>query len=122
MTEANKTKKIVLLSVGVLAISFALIRFLFFELHGMKQWPFILMSLCLAIIIISFGLKAKMTSITSSISYIIGFFFAYIFQKDGVDNGGGRTNNLWIIWTMIIIMAVIVSGIVEYILSRNAAK
>ena len=80
------------------------------------------MSLCLAIIIISFGLKAKMTSITSSISYIIGFFFAYIFQKDGVDNGGGRTNNLWIIWTMIIIMAVIVSGIVEYILSRNAAK
>ena len=47
MIEDNKGKKIALLSASVLMIGFVLIRFLLFELHGMKQWPFILMLLCL---------------------------------------------------------------------------
>ena len=103
-----------LVSVGALVIGFALIRFLLFGLHGMKQWPLILMLLCLAVIIISFTVKAKTTSIATAVSYIIGFFLACILQTNGVDPGGGRTNNLWVIWTIIIIVAVTVSGIVEY--------
>ena len=55
-----------LVSVGALVIGFALIRFLLFGLHGMKQWPLILMLLCLAVIIISFIVKAKTTSIASA--------------------------------------------------------
>ena len=122
MIEDNKGKKIALLSASVLMIGFVLIRFLLFELHGMKQWPFILMLLCLVAIVISIMLKAKMTSIVSSISYIIGFFIAYSFQKNGIDNGGGTTNNLWIIWNVIIILTVLVSGIMEYIMSKKITK
>ena len=122
MIEDNKGKKIALLSASVLMIGFVLIRFLLFELHGMKQWPFILMLLCLVVIVISIMLKAKMASIVSSVSYIIGFFIGYFFQKNGIDNGGGTTNNLWIIWTVIIILTVLVSGIMEYIMSKKITK
>ena len=59
----NKRKmQIALLSTGALVIGFVLIRFLLFGLHGMKQWPLILMLLCLAVIIISIAIKAKITS------------------------------------------------------------
>ena len=124
MSEGNKRNiQMALLSLGVLMVGFVLIRFLLFgRLHGMKQWPVILMHFCLVVIIISFIVKAKMTPISCSISYIIGFFLAYFFQTDGVDPGGGRTNNLWIIWTIIILVAVTVSGMMEYMMSRKNAK
>ena len=118
----NNGIKIVLLSLGILTISFVVIRFPLFHLHGMKQWPFILVILCLAVVLISFMLKTKITSIACCISYIIGFFFAYIFQTDGTDIGGSKTNNLWIIWTVIIIMTVAVSGIIDCIMSRKVTK
>ena len=121
MTNNNRMK-IAVLSVGILAIGFSMIRFPLFQLHGMKQWPFILMLLCLAVIIISFILKTKITSLACSVSYIIAFFFAYIFQTDGIDASGGKTNNLWIIWTIIVIMTVVMFGIMEYIMSRKVTK
>ena len=121
MTKNNEMK-IALLSLGVLAIGFVVIRFPLFQLHGMKQWPFVLMLLCLTVIIISFMLKTKITSIACSFSYIIGFFIAYIFQTDGIDIGGGKTNNLWIIWTVIVIMTIAVFGITEYIMSRKVTE
>ena len=88
----------------------------------MIQWPLILAIICLAVIIVSFAAKAAITPISTSVSYIAGFFIAYIFQSDGTDPGGARTNNLWIIWTMAIIATIIVSSIFESVRSRKTVR
>lgn len=112
---AEKNKRLeLLISFGVLAIGFILIRYPLFKLHGMIQWPLTLAVICLAVIIVSFVAKAAITPLSTSASYIIGFFIAYIFQSNGTDPGGGRTNNLWIIWTVIIAVTVMTSSIYEF--------
>ena len=111
-----------LISLGVLAIGFVLIRYPLFKLHGMIQWPMTLAIICLAVIIVSIVLKAAITPLSTSASYIIGFFIAYIFQSDGTDPGGSRTNNLWIIWTVIIAVTAIVSSIYEFVRSRKTTR
>ncbi|MCR4722806.1 MAG: hypothetical protein K5629_03415 [Eubacteriales bacterium] len=119
----EKNKRITSLSaLGILVISFLLIRYPLFKLHGMIQWPLILAIICLAVIIVSFAAKAAITPISTSVSYIAGFFIAYIFQSDGTDPGGARTNNLWIIWTMAIIATIIVSSILESVRSRKTVR
>lgn len=117
--DSRRKVQIYLLSIGILATGFILIRYILFELHGMKQWPLLLMLLCLVVITVSFAVKAKITPVASSISYTIVFFLAWIFQTNGADSGDGRTNNLWIIWTIFIIVSVIVSAIIERLLSQT---
>ena len=73
-------------------------------------------------IIFSFAAKAVITPLSASVSYIAGFFIAYLFQSDGTDPGGGRTNNLWIIWTVITIAAIIFSSIYEFLKSRKTVR
>ncbi len=122
-TEKNR-RITSLIALCILAIGFILIRYPLFylHLHGMIQWPFILAMICLAVIIASFVIKAVITPLSTSVSYIAGFFIAYIFQSDGTDPGGGRTNNLWIIWTMTILLTIIVSSIYEFVRSRKTIR
>ena len=54
-------------------------------------------------VVISFILDGKTTPICIAFSYIAGFVVGIIFQTDGIDPGGARTNNLWIIWTVVFI-------------------
>ncbi len=122
MTVKNKRKPALLISLSILMIGFMLIRYHLFELHGMIQWPLIMMFICLTMIIFSFAAKAVITPLSASVSYIAGFFIAYLFQSDGTDPGGGRTNNLWIIWTMAIIVTIIVSSIYEFVRSRKTVR
>ena len=123
MRKDDKNKRLEsLISLGVLAIGFVLIIYPLFKLHGMIQWPMTLAIICLAVIIVSIVLKAAITPLSTSASYIIGFFIAYIFQSDGTDPGGSRTNNLWIIWTVIIAVTAIVSSIYEFVRSRKTTR
>lgn len=82
-----------------LLLSYFLCRFAFFPFHGMKQWPDILAAAGLVVLLISFALKLHWVSMTAAFGYILGFGLGAIFNTDGVDQGGGATNNLWIIWT-----------------------
>ena len=111
-----------LISFGVLGIGFLLIRYPLFKLHGMIQRPLTLAVICLAVIIVSFAAKATITPLSTSASYIVGFLIACIAQSDGTDPGGGKTNNLWIIWTVIIAVTAIVSSIYEFVRSRKATR
>ncbi len=123
--NTDKNRRITsLISLGVLVVGFILIRYPLFylHLHGMIQWPLILAIICLTVIIVSFVTKAVIIPLSTSVSYIAGFFIAYVFQSDGTDPGGGRTNNLWIIWTMAIIVTIIVSSIYEFVRSRKTVR
>lgn len=50
--------------------------------------------------------------------YIIGFICSMIFNKDGIDPGGGSTNNAWIIWS-IVFLVIIISGIIWELIDKT---
>ena len=118
----KKNNSNILLSLVIHIFSFIIIRYILFDIHGMKQFPVILF-LCVFIAIIASALtKAKIIPYIISISYPIGFIIGLIFQKNGTDLGGGLTNNLWIIWTISIVIIVIISIIIEFIIKKNSAN
>lgn len=117
MSKANKTP---ILSLFLLSVSYFLTRYVFLELHGMKQWPLVLFLFCLAILIVCFLKKAHIVSLVTSVSYLLGFVLGELFQTNGVDQGGGTTNNMWLIWTSVILVGIIVSIVLEVIRKKKS--
>ncbi len=117
-----KNKKNVILhlvSLGILCAGFVMCRYIFFDVHGMKQWPLFLFLCAIAVIGVSFLAKAKQVPIFTALAYSIGFVVGVIFETDGVDPGGGKTNNLWIIWTVVFVCFVISAVVNELIAARK---
>lgn len=117
--KAKKNYILHLISFGILCAGYVLTRYVFLDLHGMKQWPLILFVCGLIVIGISFIAKAKRVSLFTALSYIAGFAVGAIFQTDGLDAGGTKTNNLWIIWTVVFICTTLVSILAELILAKK---
>ena len=92
-----------LMALGVLCAGYVMTRYIFFDLHGMKQWPLVLFLCALAVIGLSMLLGGKMVPIDTALAYILGFALGAVFQKAGFDPGGGSTNNLWVIWTVVFV-------------------
>ena len=108
-----------LLSVCVLCIGLVLCRYVFFEMHGMKQLPVLLFGIGMFLVALSFFLKGKVIPICISFAYIVGFVAGVVFGTNGIDAGGGATNNLWIIWTVVFICCTVVGVISEGIFSAK---
>jgi len=108
-----------LISLGILCLGYVLTRFVFFDLHGMKQWPLVLFLCGIIVIAISFIAKAKQVPIFTALSYIAGFTVGAIFQTDGLDAGGGKINNLWIIWTVVFVCFILASILTELLAARK---
>ena len=85
-----------LLSLGVLCIGLFLCRYVLFDIHGMKQFPFGLFVIGVISLVISFFFEGKITPICIAFAYIIGFSIGVLFQEDGIDAGGTATNNLYL--------------------------
>lgn len=102
-----------LLSIIILFLGYLLIRYALLDLHKMKDWPTVLFVSCFVIIVICFFTKKTITPLITSISYIVGFVLGYFLQTNGVDAGGGTTNNLWIIWTITILTFIFISIALE---------
>ena len=117
----NNKKSLILhlASLGILCAGYVLTRYVFFDLHGMKQWPLVLFVCGIVIICISFIAKAKQVPIFTALSYIAGFAAGAIFQTDGLDPGGGRTNNLWIIWTVVFVCFTLASILINLLAAKK---
>ena len=111
MKDRNR-RAICIISLLVLCAGFVLIRFAMFDIHGMKQWPLVLFVGGLVVIGVSYFAGA-------AVSYIMGFTIGKIFQQDGTDPGGGSTNNLWIIWTVIFVCFTLASILTELLAVRK---
>lgn len=98
-----------LISLCVLSVGFLLCRYVFFDIHGMYDWPLLLFLFGLLVIVLSFFAKARLVPIATSFGYTVGFLAGVVFQTDGVDPGGGSTNSLWIIWTAVFVCVVLLS-------------
>jgi membrane-bound ClpP family serine protease len=105
--------------IGLIGISYWLCRFYFFEMHGMKQWPNLLAILSLAIILIAAIFGNRIISVATVVGYMGGFILAMIFNTDGVDPGGGRTNNAWVIWGAVLICAILIGIIFAFIFKQR---
>lgn len=81
-----------------LIISYLVCRFGLFSLHGMKDWPNILFAVGMVMLLISLAPGMHFLGIGTAVGYLLGFLIGFVFQSDGFDPGGGRTNNLWKIW------------------------
>ena len=113
----NKKNIIVhLLSLCVLCISFVMCRYVFFDIHGMKQLPIWLFVVGMVSMAVSFFLKGKTIPICTAVAYIVGFIAGVLFQTNGLDAGGGTTNNLWIIWSTVFICLILIGIISEKML------
>ena len=104
-----------LVSFAILCFGYFVIRYMLFDFHGMKQWPLVLLVGCVVVIVVSYLAHSKILPLVTSISYPLGFALGAMFHTTTFDHAVGRTDNLWMIWTAVILIAMIVSGIVEFI-------
>ena len=108
-----------LLAISILCIGFLLCRYVFFDIHGMKQMPVLLFGMGILFVAVSFFLKCKVTPIVIAVGYMIGFVAGVVFEIDGVDAGGTTTNNLWLIWTVVFVCLSGISFIGEKIFNGH---
>lgn len=107
-----------LISAALLLTGFVLTRYVFFDLHGMKQWPLTLLVIGAIVAGISWMFKARLVPIVTVAAYSVSFLIGALLQTDSVDAGGMRTNNLWIIWTGVFLFLT-VAGIVAELATRS---
>ncbi|WP_313183785.1 hypothetical protein [Lacrimispora sp.] len=96
-------------------ISYLLCQYGFITLHNSKEWPLVLFLFGYVIILIGSFFYLKKLMVSTVAGYIIGFLCGIMFNKDGMDPGGGRTNNAWLIWTFSFLGIVIIGIIWEII-------
>ncbi|MDR2996364.1 MAG: hypothetical protein LBV11_21610 [Bacillus cereus] len=122
MKNNNKSYKL-LWTIKVLIVYFISCLFLLYQphftiFHNSKDWALILFLFGFFIILIAGCFYLKKVMVSAVAGYIIGFMCGIIFNKDGLDSGGGKTNNWWIIWT-IPFLAIIMTGIIWEIIDKR---
>ena len=109
-------------SLLVLIGSYLMFRYPLLGWHGMKEWPFdLLIPGVIAALIAGIILGKRIVPVFTAAGYILGFFGGLLFQSDYYDIGGGRLNNMWIIWTLTY-LAVIAAGIIAEIINGIMSK
>ena len=122
MRLAKKTMAVHLVSFCVLCMGFLLCRYVFFEIHGMKDWPFYLFLFGFVVLAISLAAKASFVPVVTSFSYLFSFVIGRILQTERTDAAGGRTGNFWIIWTVVFVCAVLFSVLGETVKKKGGHK
>ena len=111
------------LSAALLLAGYVLTRYVLFDLHGMKQWPMTLLVIGGLVAGVAWFLKARIIPLAASAAYTISFFIGELLQTNSIDAGGTATNNLWIIWTGVYLISILIAFIAELIVrfgSKNS--
>ena len=116
----KRNGKIWLISTVILLLSYAVCRYALFEMHGMKQWPLILLIVGGVIFAVSVLARSKYIPLFVSLGYPVAFAVGAVFQRDSVDPGGGATNSLWLIWAVAYLCIIAVGGSVEAVKRKQA--
>ena len=120
---AVKKRIVGIVSLLVLTGSYLLVRYPLLDLHYMLEWPFDLLIPGAAVIVTAgIILGKRIVPVFTAVGYILGFFAGFLFQSDYYDIGGGRLNNMWIIWTstyLTVIAAGIIAEIINGIMSKK---
>lgn len=118
----GRSKKLLFVMTLFLAASYVLIRYVCFDLHGMKQWPAILGCAAMIVLVTAFLAGRLWISAASVLGYLCGFGIGLLLNQDGTDAGGGRTNNLWIIWSVSLAVFLLLGAAAEVLFGRKKGK
>ena len=102
------------ITLGILLVGFILGRYVFFDVHGMKEFPVVLLVLGLVVMVISVLTTKKILPYFISMGYIIGFVFGFTFQVTKMDANGVSVNNLWVIWAVVYVAFIVLGLICEW--------
>lgn len=97
------------IGLGILIVGFVLGRYVFFDVHGMKEFPVTLLVLGSVVMLISLLTSKKVLPYFISAGYLIGFVFGFLFQVTKMDANGVSVNYLWVIWAGVYV-AFIIAG------------
>lgn len=87
-----------LFSIAILAAGLGLSILIQPEPGGYVRMAKTLALVAFVFILSSLLLNGKVVPLITSGGYFLTFLFAFFFQKDGVDPGGGATNNFGRLW------------------------
>ena len=109
------------IGLGILIIGFVLGRYVFFDVHGMKEFPVTLLVLGLAVMLISMLTSKKVLPYFISTGYLMGFVFGFLFQVTKMDVNGVSVNNLWVIWAGVYVAFIVVGFLCEALFKKYGA-
>lgn len=114
-------RKVGLISLCVLLASYLLFRYPLFGLHGMKEFPLVLLVVGIAVIAF-FGIwkGGRIAPLYTTVGYIVGFICGCVLQRTSYDPGGGTLNNMWQIWMGGFIAATL-AGILIEVMRKKAS-
>jgi len=119
MKSSNKKARVfwVVGAVIALLLSFLLCRFVFFEFHGNKQWPVIMLVIGLVAAGNAAVFNSKIMMVCTVAGYLGGFFIGILQGVDVVDPGGGVINDWWVKWT-ISFFAIVAFGVISELIGK----
>ena len=99
-----------MLSLFALAAAYLLVRYPLFRLHGMKEWPLILLAVGVGVLVVSAVFrKGRIVLILTPVGYAAGFLAGCLFGGAyGPPEAG--LNSCWIVWTAVF-AACVLAGI-----------
>lgn len=117
--QTQKVKRMIYpaISILLLSIEFVICRYLLFNLHELKQLPFVLFIFGLIVILCSTIFNSKKTMACTVLGYISSFFIGVIFQVDWIDSHGTAMNSLWI-WFVFGMLAFVIIGSVWELIDK----
>ena len=92
-------RKVGIISLCVLLASYCLFRYPLFGLHGMKEFPLVLLVIGVAVVAI-FGIAkgGRMAPLYTAVGYIVGFICGCLMERITLDPGGGHLSDFWKYW------------------------
>ncbi len=106
-----------LVSLGVLLFGFIICRYAVFGvIHGMKEWPVDLLIVGLAVQLISLLAKKQYAPWFGAVGYSLGFWLGAIFHTEKPAEHGGIDDNLWLIWTAVFLICILVGIVFEIVM------
>lgn len=93
-----KTNRTFWMEALFLAAGFLVCRFALLPAHGMREWPQVMLLPGAAVMAVAAWKRLPVLGGFAAAGYLVSFGIGWLLQADGVDPGGGRTNNLWLIW------------------------
>ena len=97
-------------------------RYALFALHGMREWPAVLFGLGAVVMTVAFFARAKWTVRAAAGGYLPAALLGVMTFQEGVDPGGGRTSNLWIIWTVSYLVLMVLGAAADAVSRAKGRK
>lgn len=116
MDKVKERITIFLISTAILLVGFIIFRYVLFDMHGMKEWPFDLFVVGLILCLVGALLKGYFTCCFTVVGYILGFAIGI----NALEGTAGEASG-WLFW-LVVFVGLSVVGIVIDIFMKLRTK